>query len=424
MGAGFGLPPCVDNGAFLVADDRVIPHPRFGVDRLADRAEQAEAGEIMLVGQFATGFHERANGRGGGVEHARLMPLDHCPKPGEIREVGRAFVHERRGAVEQGTVDDIAVARDPADIGGAPVDVGVLKIKDVSRREIRTDHVSAGGVDDALGLTGRAAGVEDEEKVFRIHLLGGTVGGLVLDHIVPPHIAAGFHFHGRIRTVEHNDLFDELRFGKGFVDIFLQRNDGASAIPAVSRDDDFALGIFDAVCDCLAGEASEDDRMGGPHAGAGQHGDCGFGHLRHIDRDAVAFFHTQLFEAIGKTANIIAKLAEADSAHLAARPGRRFRFAFPQDGGLVAAALLDLPIEAIECDIGFGTGEPFGVGRFPIEHLVPRLEPTQFAGNSRPEFFRLIDGLAIERVVFRSRLDPRPGGKTFGRWKLTVFLHR
>ena len=41
-GAGFGLPPGIDDRAALAADHAVIPHPRFGIDRLADGAEQAQ----------------------------------------------------------------------------------------------------------------------------------------------------------------------------------------------------------------------------------------------------------------------------------------------------------------------------------------------------------------------------------------------
>ena len=41
--AGFGLPPGVDDRAAVVADDAMIPFPGFRIDRLADRAEQAQA---------------------------------------------------------------------------------------------------------------------------------------------------------------------------------------------------------------------------------------------------------------------------------------------------------------------------------------------------------------------------------------------
>src|SRR6218665_2316278 len=38
MAAGFGLPEGVDDGAALAAHVLVVPHPGFGVDRLADAA--------------------------------------------------------------------------------------------------------------------------------------------------------------------------------------------------------------------------------------------------------------------------------------------------------------------------------------------------------------------------------------------------
>ena len=40
--AGFGLPPGIDDRTTPAADDLVIPHPRFRIDRFADGAEQAQ----------------------------------------------------------------------------------------------------------------------------------------------------------------------------------------------------------------------------------------------------------------------------------------------------------------------------------------------------------------------------------------------
>ena len=50
--AGLGLPPGVDDRAAAVADDAVVPEPGFGIDRLADRAEQAQR---LARGVFFTG---------------------------------------------------------------------------------------------------------------------------------------------------------------------------------------------------------------------------------------------------------------------------------------------------------------------------------------------------------------------------------
>jgi hypothetical protein len=47
--AGLGLPPGVDDRAALAADHLAVPQPRLRVDRLADRAEQPQAGQVVLL---------------------------------------------------------------------------------------------------------------------------------------------------------------------------------------------------------------------------------------------------------------------------------------------------------------------------------------------------------------------------------------
>ena len=68
--AGLGLPPRVDDRAALAADHAVVPDPRLGVDRLADRAEQAQRREVVLVRVLVAEPDERADRRRRGVEDA------------------------------------------------------------------------------------------------------------------------------------------------------------------------------------------------------------------------------------------------------------------------------------------------------------------------------------------------------------------
>ena len=70
--------------------------------------------------------------------------------------VRHAFEHQRRRAVRERAVDDVAVAGDPADVGGAPVDVAVVIVEDVLMRQRGVDEIAAGRVQHALGLSGRA----------------------------------------------------------------------------------------------------------------------------------------------------------------------------------------------------------------------------------------------------------------------------
>ena len=70
--------------------------------------------------------HERANRRRRRVEDRDAVALDDRPEAILLRPVGRAFVHHDRRAVGQRSVHDVAVPGDPADVGGAPVDVVFL----------------------------------------------------------------------------------------------------------------------------------------------------------------------------------------------------------------------------------------------------------------------------------------------------------
>ena len=107
------------------------------------------------------------------VEDGDLVLLDDLPEAGRAG-IGRdALEHHRGGAVGQRAVDDVAVAGDPADVGGAPVDVAVVVVEDVLVGHRGVDEVAAGRVHDALGLAGGAGGVEDEQRVLGVHRLGG-----------------------------------------------------------------------------------------------------------------------------------------------------------------------------------------------------------------------------------------------------------
>ena len=146
-------------GQRLAADVLVVPDPRLGVDRLADRAEQPQRREVVLAARApaptscASGSPS-ARCRGSSRRSARRSPTS-GPCRGS-RACPRTCT--RRGAVAERAVDDVAVAGHPADVGGAPVDVGVgLQVEDVVVRRRDADEVAGGRVRDPLRLRGRAA---------------------------------------------------------------------------------------------------------------------------------------------------------------------------------------------------------------------------------------------------------------------------
>src|SRR4030095_1380548 len=96
---GFGLPPCVDNRATTFAYELAIPHPRFGVDRFADRSQQAQTGKIMFQRPLLSPFYESANRCWCGVKDIYFMSLDDAPKTVGLRKVWGAFVHQDGRAI-------------------------------------------------------------------------------------------------------------------------------------------------------------------------------------------------------------------------------------------------------------------------------------------------------------------------------------
>ena len=170
--ARLGLPPRVDDRAAAAADAVVVPHPGLGVDRLADRAEQAQAGEVVALEVAVAGAHERADRGRRRVVDRDLVLLHDLPVAAPRRVLGSALVDHARRVVLQRPVDDVGVPGHPADVGGAPVDVVVADVEHELVGDLGAEQVAGGRVQDPLRLGGRARGVEQEEHVLGVHALG------------------------------------------------------------------------------------------------------------------------------------------------------------------------------------------------------------------------------------------------------------
>ena len=131
--------------------------------------------------------HEGADGGGGAVKNGDLVAIDNFPEAIALREVRSAFVHHDAGAVGKRAVDDVAVAGDPADVGGAPIDVVIAQIENQSGAPGALEQVAGGSVQDALRFSGGAAGVENVERMFGIE--GG--GDVILRLFLPGRATRG-----------------------------------------------------------------------------------------------------------------------------------------------------------------------------------------------------------------------------------------
>ena len=216
--ACLGLPPGVDDGTLAAADLFRVPHPGLRVDRLTHGAEDTEGVELVLCRPLIAQPHEGPNRRRGGVEDGDGKLVADLPKPAGVRIGGHALEHQRGGPVGQRAVDDIAVTGDPTDVRRAPVHIIFVDVKDDLMRQTDMQEITAGGMDDALGLAGGTGGVEDKERILGRHRLRlallrgiGHFGGI-------PEIPSAFHGTFVIGDLDHHTGLDGGALGQGLVD--------------------------------------------------------------------------------------------------------------------------------------------------------------------------------------------------------------
>ena len=81
-----------------------------------------------------------------------------------------------------------------------------------------------------------------------------------------------------------------------------------------------------------------------------------------------------------------------------------------------------MAIETIVGEIELASGEPLGPRAIPLQNVVPFFEPMQFLGNTSPELFRLLYGLAVNALVLFQTFNMRLLAEVFGAFKLPPLL--
>jgi hypothetical protein len=231
----------------------------------------------LVLDELVASSLEQAQRRGRHVELRHLVLVDYVPVARKVGIRRRALEDDRRNAEQQGRIDDVGVAGNPADVSAAKVAVAVVNVKDVLARGGGAEQVAARRVHDALGLAGGARRVEEEQGVLRVDGLGGDVGGPLVHLLVPPKVAAGGPGDVGAGALVDEHVADVGALLEGVVDNLLCADELAAALALVGGDDDLAAGVDDAVAQRVGREAGKDDRVDGSDARAGQEGDEGLG---------------------------------------------------------------------------------------------------------------------------------------------------
>ncbi len=176
-----------------------------------------------------------------------------------MRGVGRPFVHQLGGAVDQRSIGDVAVPGDPADVGRAPEHICLgPQIERVLVGESCLREIAAGGMQDAFRLAGGTGGVKDEQRVLGVMPDGGVLGARRTNHVVPPEVPAFDPFHRFAVALDHHHIGDSVALAlQRAVDRWFQRARLAAPVRAVGSDNQLCLGVVNPAAERIRGEASE-----------------------------------------------------------------------------------------------------------------------------------------------------------------------
>ncbi len=290
------------------------------------------------------------------------------------------LVEQRRGACQQRAVDHVAVPGNPGAVGRTPENVRGLDVEDPVQGAVDPDHIAAVGVYDALGLAGRARGVEHEEHVLGVHDLGrGNRTGLP-DQIGIPQIARFVHLHFDVGPVHHDHRLHRhvAAAHHGLVHDVLQIDHAAVAVEAVHGHDQLGIDVHDAISQRLGRKTREHRAVDRADLGHGQQGDDRLRQGRHVEHDPVALAQAQRAQRIRELVHLAVQLV---IGQFAAVPG----LALPDQRQPVLVGRLDVPVQGVVDDVALGARKPLvkrGLG--VVEHAVPFLEPVQLLGRAFP----------------------------------------
>ena len=344
----------------------------FGIDRLAHRAQQLQGFPGGSGHQIVALAHELPNGCRCGVEDVDAVLVHYLPAPRCVRPGGHAFEHERGGAVGERSVDDVGVTGDPADIGGAPVDVPLVIVEYVLVGHRRMEEIPRRTVLYALGPAGGTGGVENEQGILRGHRFRLAGRRLVVGEIVVPDIPSVDPGHLRPRAFHGHDGMHAGALGQRRLGIVFERHGAAAAYPLVRRDDRLTVGIENAVFQRLRGESTEDHGMDGADARAGKHRVGRLGNHGHVDAYPVALRYAAGAQPVRQPADRIVQLPVGYPGVVAGV------VAFPDDGCLFRF-FRQVPVDAVVAGVEGAAVEPAHgtVRHVGFENRLPALVPVQ-----------------------------------------------
>src|SRR5919198_4765996 len=126
---GFGEPPRIGDDGLVFAHLVVVPTPRLRLNWLAHRGHGFEM-VIILAWLLGTEFPQHTNRRGRGMKNIDAQTLGDAPWTPCVRKSRHAFVQHARRGIRKGTVDNVRMACDPADVRHTPIGIFGMNVED------------------------------------------------------------------------------------------------------------------------------------------------------------------------------------------------------------------------------------------------------------------------------------------------------
>ena len=392
--AGLGLPPGVDDRATSVAHHVVVPLPDLRVDRFADRPENAQRTAVVRLDPLIAFARDRSQRRGRRVEEGHAEVVHHLPVAAGIGIRRHRLEHHARRPVGERAVDDVAVPGDPADVRGAEVDVVVVVVEDQPVRHRGVQQVAAGRVEQTLGPSRRAAGVEDEQGRLGVEPGHRRSRALLRRLLVQPEVAAWGHRHFRVGPPGDEHVLDQVETLDRLVAGRLERDRPAAAQALVRGDEQPATRVDDPLAQAVRGEPREDDGVHRADPRAGEHRVGELRDHRQVDADPVALTDPERRQDVRDAADVLLQFAVAD-------PPVAARFVLDPDQGGLVGLRRGVAVDAVDAGVELAVLEPGEVDgvEIPAPRRPRRREPVEGRGLVEPEPVRVLDRLAVEPPV-------------------------
>src|SRR5262249_54659198 len=155
------------------------------------------------------------------------------------------------------TVNHIAMASHPTDIGRAPKNIFVAEIEDVLGRRINSDEITAGRVQNSLRLSGRTAGVKNVKRVLAVHRRRRTIVADVFELAMPPNVAPFFHMDLIMGALKNDHAPHGRAATESIIHISFQGNDSAAPKTSVRRDYRDRSAVMNAIPNGIGAKSAE-----------------------------------------------------------------------------------------------------------------------------------------------------------------------